>query len=203
MTEYDILEGLPPYGTPAKPFTPSGHGTHMEGFVVRFRPTTGEGWVGNFVAGGGGCSTVLQHPNGRWFIVISRGQGYVVDPETRSQVETFGATIDTAIPCPDTNCIIFGDGLRFFAVGPEGLLWRTRRIAWGDGVRNARTEEGVLLGETFDPMTEKWSEFEVDAQTGNQTKGAWVSKDGERLRKVPTKRRTLFATVARFLKGER
>jgi hypothetical protein len=203
MTEFEILPGLPPYGAPAKPFTATEHGTHTEGFVVRFHTSSGKEWVGNFVGGSEGCSTTLEHPNGKWIVVISRGQGYVIDPETEALVETLADTIQDVVPCREIGGVVFGNGLGFVAIGPEGVLWRTRRIAWGDGVQNVRIENGTLLGEALDPMNECWTPFEVDVQSGRQIKGAWVSKDGEELRKVPTKRRTLFATAARLLKGER
>ena len=203
MAEFEILAGLPPYGTPAKPFSATWHGTHTEGFAVKFHTSDGREWMGNFVAGNEGFSTALDHPKRKWVVVISGGQGYVVDPETEAQVETLDSTIQDVIPCPEIGGLIFGNGLWFVAIGPDGLLWRTRRIAWGDGVQNVRIENSLLLGEAFDPMSDSWTPFEVDVQSGEQTKGAWVSKDGEILKKVPTKRRTLFATAARLLKGER
>src|SRR5580704_6263964 len=111
MATFEILHGLPPYGPPAEAFSATGHGKHREGFVVRFTTKSGDSWVGDFQPGLGGCSAVLEHPNGENVIVLSGGQGYVVDTEDHRCVNTFGAQIGSVFHISELGQIVFGNGL--------------------------------------------------------------------------------------------
>src|SRR5262249_4803955 len=104
MQRFEILAGLPPYGAPALAFPSSGAGRHREGLVVRFNPGNVESWVGNFQRGATTYNAVLAHPDGRQVVVIAGGEGYVIDPESRS--ETTGLiwpTIKLSLTLPDVD----------------------------------------------------------------------------------------------------
>jgi hypothetical protein len=141
MTSYEILPGLPAYGPMAVPFGAGGWtgawSGHSEGFVVRFDPGTREAWVANFQPGCGGWEGVLEHPNGKHLIVLSRGQGYVVDPLTRQLILNLSANIQHVIELPELHAVVFCDGLGFEAIKSDGIWWRSPRIAW-DEIRNIR-----------------------------------------------------------------
>jgi len=91
MIECEELPGLPPYGDLAKAFPSSWARTGREGYVVEIRPNKGATWVGNFRPGFSGFSGTYRHPNGCDVLVVSGGQGYVVDPEMQALRGEIGA----------------------------------------------------------------------------------------------------------------
>jgi hypothetical protein len=71
--------------------------------------------------------------------------------------------------------VIFGNGLWFEAVGPNGLQWRSRRLSW-DGVRDVSVSGHVLRGDAYAPEGPDgaWYPFEVDLNTGDVTGGSYT-----------------------------
>jgi hypothetical protein len=175
MARFEILSGLPAYGPAAEPFSPTGQGEHREGFVVRFAPDTDSEWVGNFQPGAGGLSNVYEHPNGAELIVVAGGQGYVVAPDSRRCVATFGATIESAFNMPECKVIIFGNGLWFEAIGTGGPFWRSGRISW-DGMRDVTIDGSKLTGNAWD-ISGDWVPFQLDVTSGNFTGGSYNGPD--------------------------
>ena len=172
VATFDILLGLPTYGDRPEAFTATGQGRHREGYVVRFHPDGSASWVGNFQPGLSSFDTVLQHPNGRHFLVISGGQGYVVDPEDQAQREYFGTQIEVALHVPELDSVVFGNGLWFELLGPGDCQWRSGRISW-DGMRMLRREELRLFGEAWSPLEDCWLPFELDLCTGEFIGGSY------------------------------
>jgi hypothetical protein len=172
VSEFEVLTGLPPYGPTAEPFSAAGGGTHREGYVVRFTDSDGGRWVGNFQRGLGGIHAVYEHPDERRVIVISGGQGYVVDPDDRTQREYLGGQIEDVLLVPGRGVLV-GNGLWFVLVGPGGTLWTSGRISW-DGMRRLRVDGLSLNGESWDPLTESWIPFELDISTGHPTGGSFA-----------------------------
>lgn len=128
VPEFEVLPGLPPYGPLAVAFSATGQGTQREGFVVRFFPNEGESWVGNFQPGMTSLSTVEPHPDGQRVIVISGGQGYVIDLNYRNAVQYIGGQYECILRAGDL--LILSTPIDIEAVGPEGQRWKTRRISW-------------------------------------------------------------------------
>lgn len=172
MLRYQVLPGLPAYGPMAVPFGGSGH---REGLVVRFNPDTAEAWVGNFQPGVIGLEGVREHPNGKHAIVVSHGQGYVVDPVTRELETILGHSIRHAIELPQLQAVVFCDGIGFEAIRRDGIWWTSPRISW-DEVRNIGVEGPVLRGEAFSPCHSKdgiWVPFTLDLMTGRCEDGIY------------------------------
>lgn len=170
MHSYEILKGLPPYGPPAEPF-PGKRGMHSEGFVVRFNSDNGESWVGNFQPGSGGCDSVFEHPDQAHFLVISGGTGYVINPLTRGCSGRFGGSINTVFAIPELNILVFGDGIRFEAIGPKGRVWLSNRVSW-DGMRDLSVDGLVLRGAAWD-ISDQWIPFELDLLDGKFVGGSY------------------------------
>jgi hypothetical protein len=138
--------------------------------VVRFTDDNGE-WVGNFQRGGIGFDIALEHPDGRSVLLIAGGQGYVVDPHAKKVTSMFSGAVTAAVHTGGDR-VVFSTFTEFVGYGATGFQWRTRRLSW-DGFRSFRVEGGILQGEAWTPIGDKWAEFSVDLSTGEATGGAY------------------------------
>src|SRR2546428_180401 len=111
MGRFRVLPGLPATGAWAEQFSETGSGKHSEGFVVEFFPEMNPSWVGNFQPGLTSYNAVLQLPSGRLVIVVAGGQAYVIDPDERSLLTTFGGQLDISLAAPEAGLLFFSDGV--------------------------------------------------------------------------------------------
>jgi hypothetical protein len=169
-TRWRVLDGLPPYGPPAEPFSTTGQGLHREGLVVEFTTSDARSWVGNFQRGMTNLDVVVSSPTGATAIVVAGGQAYVVDPESRTCVRTFGGQIEHVFEFEDRA--VFSNGLWLEATDCERLLWRTRRLSW-DGMMNVRVDGEKIVGDAYDPMNDTWMPFSVDLTNGEVVGGSY------------------------------
>lgn len=183
MLRYQVLQGLPADGPMAVPFGASGH---REGLVVCFNPETGEAWVGNFRRGYGGWEGVLVYPDGKHAIVVSSGEGYVVDPGTRELVHVFAHSIQYAIELPHLQAVVFWNGLMFEAIRSDGIWWTSPRVSW-DEVRAIKVDGAILRGEASSPVADSnaWVPFALDLLTGH-CEGGVYNRDMRRA--IPVRR---------------
>ncbi len=168
---FRALPGLPGTGPLPEQFSATGYGKHREGFVVELTPVEGEVWVGNFQPGLTAYSEVLAHPDETSLIVIAGGTAYVLDPNKRQLLSTFGAQIEAVLVDQKRSQLVFGNGLWFEALSVDGLRWRSRRISW-DGMRNVKLADSLVTGEALD-LDESWRDFQVDLETGAVTGGSY------------------------------
>jgi hypothetical protein len=129
--------------------------------------------VGNFQPGLSAFSTALLHPDGRTVIVISGGQAYHVDPESRTLLGEFGGGISVCIAVPSHSMLVFSDDIRLWGLAPAGLAWRTERISW-DGIRRLTVSADHITGEACDPMRDVWTPFRVHLDSGRVTGGSYT-----------------------------
>jgi hypothetical protein len=163
---FEILTGLPGTGPWPEQFSATGLGTHSEGFVVRFIPDHGAAWIGNFQPGLTPWQGAYAHPNGRHVLVVSGGQGYVIDPETRRLESLADAAIAWISWIPSRQVLLIDNqGLDFEAIGANGREWRTHRISW-DGFQHITIEGTEMRGEAWNAIDQRWEPFRVDLQTG-------------------------------------
>lgn len=168
---FEVLDGLPATGDLPVQFSATGMGTHSQGFVVRFHSQVTDGsWVGNFQRGLSHFDQAIAHPNGTDVIVVAGGEVYVVDPESRALKENFGGTFTTILAVTERNLYIFGTTIDFEALGPEGRLWRSKRIAL-DGLRSVAVDGETLSGEAW-CIESEWRPFSLDIRSGKHTGGA-------------------------------
>jgi len=165
---FEILPGLPPYGPPALPFPESGYHAFSEGLVVRFDTATNGVWTGNFQRGLSKFDKVIAHPNSRYVIVISGGDGYVIDPELQKAVQKFGGYLTYFESLREPEMFLFGDNNSFSAFGRDGELWSSGRLSW-DGFRDILCDGSTLRAEAYSPMGDLWYPFELDLLTGIAT----------------------------------
>jgi hypothetical protein len=147
-------------------------GTHREGLVVRLHPHNAEAWVGNFQPGLTSFSVVELHPDGRRVVAISGGQGYVVDPNDRKQVEFIGGSYVYAHRWADL--LVLGTPIDFEGIGPEGQRWQARRISW-DGFRKIEIQSHArkISGDAWSPITDDWVPFQVALDSGAAEGGSY------------------------------
>ena len=171
MPLYEILPGLPPYGARALAFSATGQGRHREGFVVRFFPSDGESWVGNFQPGLSDLDSILDHPDGKRVLVISGGQAYVIDPDAPSRWTHFGGGITFVTRVDVMRALLIGNGLWFELLGAQSMIWRSRRISW-DGMRDIRVHDLRLTGESWNP-NDFWVPFTLNLVDGSVIGGSY------------------------------
>jgi hypothetical protein len=177
-TQFRILPGLPPYGSPAQSFPETWGRTGQEGLVVEFILDDGTKWVGNFCRGYSNRDFVRLHPNKDHVLVFATGELWIVDPSHRS-AEVLGPVIDDLWELSDSGDVILScQGLAFIRLGATGIVWHTRRLSW-DGFDGIRLSTDVLEGNAWSPVDDDWYPFKVDLSTGMSTGGSFSDGDPE------------------------
>lgn len=162
---FEVMPGLPPYGPPARPFPPASTAVFSEGVVVRFFRADGTHWTGNFGRGFTRYNDVQMHPDGRRVIVVSCGDGYLIDPEDETHFETLPGSLEALIWTPDRETLILNDqGLRLAVLSADGSSRYTRRFSW-DGLAEITTDGESVRGLAFEPFQETWQPFSVALDT--------------------------------------
>lgn len=170
-----IVDALPASGPYPYQFTYGSKRTHTEGVAVEFTDERGDSWVGNFQYGATEFSLACAHPNSRHIVVVSRGQGYVIDPADRKLILTFGGTIDAALQDEDLKLLVLSEGVWITVVRSTDDISQTRRISW-DGIRSLRIDGKLLVGEGFDVIDKLWKPFRVNLLTLVVEGGAYDEK---------------------------
>jgi hypothetical protein len=168
--KFRILPSLPPYGPLPVQFSATKSGMHKEGLAVEFYPDSATPWVGNFQRGVSQFDRVLDHPDEMLVVVIAGGQGYIVDPSTRSQLASLGVDIDCVFDIPSPKQLIIGNGLWFESHSEYGRQWKTPRISW-DGMRSVTLAGDELRGEAWTPLGERWVPFSLNIRSGRVVGG--------------------------------
>ena len=95
----------------------------------------------------------------------------MIDPNDSSQWEHFGGGIETAVEVSDLNALLFSNGLWFELLGPNGMIWKSRRISW-DGMRNFTIQGLTLTGQSC-CYDDTWSDFTLDLIEGTVAGGSY------------------------------
>jgi hypothetical protein len=178
---FKVLGGLPPYGPSPEQFTVGSKRTHTEGLAIEFEPAGGEPWVANFQCGLTAYSNVVAHPNGQDLVIIAGGVGYVVRPQGRKLIATFGGGVLGLWSIPGFNFLVFNDGgVAFSALGTEGWCWKTRRISW-DGFEAIEIAEKTIYGRAWNAVLQCWEPFRIEIATGLVQGGAYNEAGQQRI----------------------
>ena len=124
----------------------------------------------------------MPHPDGRRIVIISGGDGYIIDPEVPGRAERVAVGIMELMHTRDLLLLVSLTKIQ--AIAAEGLRWSTRRIAW-DEMRNLRIDEDrqLLSGEAWKngimsiSQPDRWLPFEVDLRSGAVTGGSYDGPD--------------------------
>ncbi len=162
---FEVLPGLPAYGSSPLPF-PTGSRGHSEGLLVRFQPENAEGWTGNFEGyNPSRLNTVLMHPDQRHVVVIAGGNGYIVDPVSRREIELTDPVIQDARELPELQALLLVGFTDITLIMASGETVCSGRISW-DGIRISSIVGATLTGEAYSPIGDKWHRFEMDLTSG-------------------------------------
>lgn len=159
-----LLPGLPPYGPPATP-VPAAWGGWREGVVVSFGA-----WTANVQPGIGGLTGVMPHPDGVRVLVLACGDAWVIDAVSQ-EAACVATAVDAVLAVPGSADLVLSEqGLCMCRLGPDGVVWRTRRLAW-DGLRGLAVDGDAIVGEAWD-LPDLWVAVSVTLATGEATGGA-------------------------------
>lgn len=143
--QFRIMPGLPPYGPLAISFPRLWGRSGQEGLVVEFCLGDSARWIGNFRPGLACANRVLHHPDQRRVLVLSSGTLWVVDIATQT-AEEIALAIDDLWGAPGSGDIILSrQGLALFRLGPNGIVWHTRRLSW-DGFSQVTITSDSIRG---------------------------------------------------------
>jgi hypothetical protein len=141
-----------------------------EGPILAVGPADGEPWIGVFRGGGYGVplaapGQVIGWPDEKSLCVVKAGNGCLVrtdDPTETSEIDAFPITDVLAIA--DRDLVVFADFTDLIAYGPDGIAWRSGRVAL-DELDIIRAEGDVLHVAGFFGSVNR-AEFTVDLRTG-------------------------------------
>lgn len=173
---FTLLDGLPVYGAPAVPFPTEWGRLGREGTVVEIQPRSAPPWTANVRRGLGGVTDAFCHPDGHHVVVVSHGDLWSIDPETRQGSE-LSAVVERLWPVEGVAAYIGSrQGLALFRLGEAGIVWHTRRLSW-DGFEDVVVQSRRITGQAWDVTRDLWRPFEVDLQTGRSIGGAFEFED--------------------------
>lgn len=139
--------------------------------VVRVAPEVGPEWVGMFPAGGlGGVDGVFAGPAPVQMCAVVNGLAYLVrvdEPEAGAVITH--DQVGQVVPVVGAELLLLVRFIDIVAVGPEGVAWRSARLAVDD-LRVVRADaDGVHC--TADVLGDSAASIVVDPATGRVRAG--------------------------------
>ncbi len=164
LDNFRILSNLPTQVN-FKNFTVREQQKLSENLILEILPDDGSNWYASFQSGYSEFSGVYQHPNRIDLIIISNGQGYIVNPESQQLLETFGGEITEAIELLDSYALLFQDLHGFMSYNETGFLWRNQELSWSS-IRQLKVKRNLLIGEYKRSIETDWEPFWLNVKTG-------------------------------------
>ena len=170
---YEILEGLPTYGTMPVTVSDNNDPFYSEGYVVRFYKKDGTDWVANFVPGWSKTRGIFEL-TGSNLLILADGTCYVMDPENTAPISVFGVGFSAVFELPDGRFVL-QDQVNLTVVEKDGSYRNSERISW-DGFKDIKVEGTLIKGLCWTPIdktNDEWLPFTYDVATGVLTNGAF------------------------------
>lgn len=177
IEEFRILSVLPANSDPKK-FIATEIKSQEEELFVEIIPDSGINWIASFQPGISDFSRIYSHPNKIDLIIISKGQGYIINPENQELLETFGGNIISTIeeihkyikqdfPTKriESPLILFVNDSYLICYDQEGLIWENTDISWNNIRKIKIYGSKVIIGEFFS-NEESWIPFWLNIKTG-------------------------------------
>jgi len=176
-----VLDELPTTKLQTLYFPGASEISGRDGLIVSVIPNQGSPWIGvfGFGFGGGAITALLSTPDASKLLVVSRGAGYLVNPENPGDWHGIREIIPitTVRPAPAHKIIVLADYTTIAAVDATGLLWRTARLSF-DGIVIEHINSDYIEGEAWDPTTPLCPRFRVDIRSGKHEGGSSPAKYG-------------------------
>ncbi|MEM1394580.1 MAG: hypothetical protein AAGG00_15065 [Cyanobacteria bacterium P01_H01_bin.150] len=176
LEEFRILSVLPANSNPKK-FIATDFQIQEEELFVEIIPDSGIKWIASFQPGCSEFSAIYPHPNRIDLIVISNGQGYVINPENQELLEKFGGNITSTIEEIDkylkqdlptkrieSPVILFVNNSSLMFYDYQGFIWENTDISWNNIRKIKIYGRSVILGEFFS-NEESWMPFWLNMRT--------------------------------------
>ena len=177
LEEFRILSVIPVNSTPKK-FIATELESQEEELLVEIILDSGINWIASFQPGISEFSGIYSHPNKIDLIIISKGQGYIINPENQKLLETFGGKITSKIEGIDkytkqyfptkrieSPLILFVNNSYLICYDQEGLIWENTDISWNNIRKIKIYASKVIIGEFFS-NEEYWMPFWLNIKTG-------------------------------------
>jgi hypothetical protein len=170
ITSYEVEIISPAAGCdgPLVVFDAGASGT--SGMRVCFRGP--DHWTASLALGNGDYSGTARLWDSDEFVVVARGQAYIIDAKTRELKNCFGGFVAGLLAIPHLDLLVHHNGLWVEGLFSSGFAWQTRRLSW-DGLRSLAIDGDDLVGEAYDPIDKSWHPFSVDLCTGEATGGSY------------------------------
>jgi len=144
---------------------------------LRFDPHDDKEWVGIF-----GCGhfnrtvavATLDAPSLTY--VVAAGNDYLLDHRSRDLQCLFkGSRAQGVIAVAALSCFVIWDSNKLQAVAADRThRWLSSRISW-DGFRRIHFDDGLLKGEAWSPIEQRWLGFELNPENGHFRGGSYVA----------------------------
>lgn len=140
-----------------------------DGPILEFAPLGARPWIGMFAASGlsvrgGTCAVAL--PDRKTVAVLGGGAGYRVaaaDPLEWEEIAAGG--LATPLIVEQLELVVFLDYTDAMAYGPDGLAWRSGRLAWDD-LQAVSFDQDTLRMSGYDAPSGRLVEFDLELRTG-------------------------------------
>jgi len=145
---YEILDGLPTYGEMAIPIVDEDDIFVSEGYVVKFYKDDGSTWIANFPKGFNNFSCVKELKNSNNLLVVSGGEGYLMNPNYPEPIKDFYYSIEEIIKRDDNGFVLATLTDIIFLNEYAEQEWR-QNISW-DGIKDLQIKGNLLSGYCYD-----------------------------------------------------
>ncbi|BAY83774.1 hypothetical protein NIES267_32670 [Calothrix parasitica NIES-267] len=177
LEEFKILSVIPADSIPKK-FIATELKSQEEELFVEIIPDSGLNWIASFQAGFSEFSAIYSHPNRINLIIISKGQGYIINPENQQLLETFGGNITSKIeeinkyikqdfPAKRivSPLILFVNNSYLICYDQQGFIRENKDISWNNVRQIKIYASKVIIGDFFS-NEEFWMPFWLNIKTG-------------------------------------
>lgn len=147
----------------------------VEGIGIEFVPEHGEPWYGSFSRGDlspNAVSFAGDLPAKTKAVVVSRGEGYVVDAERPSEwYELPLRPVMGVLNSREHGVCIVWDFVRMMCLDQSGTRWKTPSISW-DGIGRVAVEGTHVVAEVWDSPNSCFGTARIALNNGKVTGGS-------------------------------
>jgi hypothetical protein len=130
----------------------------VEGIGIEFFPDNGESWFATFASGDmspNAASFAGTHPNKSHAVIVSKGEGYVVNVSNPADWEELSIRPIMGVAVgKSAEVIVLWDFIRMLCLDETGVRWKTPSISW-DGIKDVSVLDDCVQATIWDAPTSK------------------------------------------------